>query len=256
MVTTSKSGYFTQLSKIKTTNFSRTRQNKKGISLRPRNIIAIKGNIVKPQDAKGLITLTNKSTNFQRVQELDQAGNYELKAVKGDEYDMRVYIEGVIDTVVGIDKEQLAVSSANVPFVYNLVPDAPKPNYKVGDVLDFPDLNLRFIERTIRMSSEIWIDSLQAVLKNNPATVIEIQVHTDARKSDRLNYLLSKKRVDALEKELIERRISEQQYLLTKKGEDEILNHCIDGVSCTKSEHAINNRVVLKVHKGPFLYRQ
>ena len=50
MVTTSKSGYFTQLSKIKTTNFSRTRQNKKGISLRPRNIIAIKGNIVKPQD--------------------------------------------------------------------------------------------------------------------------------------------------------------------------------------------------------------
>jgi len=59
-----------------------------------------------------------------------------------------------------------------------------------------------------------------------------------------------------LEKELIERRISEQQYLLTKKGEDEILNHCIDGVSCTKSEHAINNRVVLKVHKGPFLYRQ
>jgi hypothetical protein len=255
MVTTSKMGYFSQLSKIKTTNFSRTRQNKKGISLRPRNVIAIKGNIAKPKDAKGMVTLTNKSTNFERVQLLDETGNYELKAVKGDAYEMHVFIEGLIDTVVGLDADQLAASSANVPFVYDLVPDAPKPNFLVGDILNLPALNLLFIDRSTRLSSEIWLDTLKAVLAANPTTIIEIQVHTDARKSDRLNYILSKKRVEVLEKELMERRISEQQYLLTKKGEDEILNQCVDGVACSKADHAVNNRVVLIVNKGPFLYK-
>jgi outer membrane protein OmpA-like peptidoglycan-associated protein len=256
MITTSKNGFYTQLSKIKTTNFSRTRQNKKGISLRPRNVISIKGNIVVPDDIKGSVTLTNKVTNFKRTQNLDQEGNYDIKAVKGDDYELHVLIEGLLDTVVGIDHKQLESSSPNVPFVVDIVPNAPQPNYRAGDVLTLKNLNLRFIDRSVRLSSEIWIDTLRSILKSNSNTVIQIQIHTDSRKSDRLNYILSKKRVETIRKELTERQVSPQQYIFEKKGEDEILNHCVDGVSCSRQEHAVNNRVVLVVESGAFIYQK
>jgi len=80
LIQTTKDGFYTQLSKIKTANFSRTRQNKKGISLRPRNIISIKGNIVMPEGKNGLVMLKNKTTNNVRTKVLDETGDYDIKA--------------------------------------------------------------------------------------------------------------------------------------------------------------------------------
>jgi hypothetical protein len=254
IITTSKSGYYTQLSKLKTTNFSRTHRNKKGISLRPRDVIAIKGNIAVPDGINGSVTLTNKTTNHIRTKELDAFGNYEINAVKGDDYELHVFIEGMIDTVVSINQDQLISSSGNVPFVYNFIPNIPQPNYNVGDVLALDDLNLKFIDRTPRISSEIWIDTLAGILQKNTDVKIEVQIHTDSRRSDRLNFILSKKRAELLAKELTERGISSRQYSFEMKGEDEILNHCVDGVSCSKKEHTVNNRIVLVVNSGAFIY--
>ncbi|MCH2021772.1 MAG: hypothetical protein MK207_04760 [Saprospiraceae bacterium] len=255
IVTTSKDGFYTQLSKIKTSNFSRTRQNNKGISLRPKNVISLKGNVVMPNDVGGYITLTNKETNFTRTQELDINGNYDIKAVKGDDYDFRVFIKGYIDTVLSINEEKFELVSADEPFVYNFVPNTPQPNYRQGDVLKLEKLNLRFIDRTYRISSEIWLDTLASILNQNRNTKIEIQIHTDSRKSDRLNHILSKKRQELLIKELNERSVLSSQYMFEIKGEDQILNHCVDGVPCSREEHSINNRVVLVVNRGAFIYR-
>ena len=255
IVTTSKNGFYTQLSKIKTSNFSRTRQNNKGISLRPKNIVSVKGNVVMPNDVGGYITLTNKETNFSRTQELDINGNYDIKAIEGDDYEFHVFIKGYIDTVLTINEEQLSLDSKNEPFVYNFVPNAPQPNYRQGDILKLEKLNLRFIDRSTRMSSEIWLDTLGAILNQNRNTKIAIQIHTDSRKSDRLNHILAKKRQELLIKELNERSVSSSQYVFEIKGEDQIINHCVDGVPCSREEHSINNRVVLVVNKGAFIYR-
>jgi len=254
IITTSKTGYYTQLSKLKTTNFSRTHKNKKGISLRPRDVVAIKGNIAVPEGINGSVTLTNKATHYTRTEDLDASGNYEIPAVKGDDYELHVFIEGMIDTVVSINQDQLVSSSGNVPFVYNFVPNAPQPNYNVGDVLALDDLNLKFIDRTPRISSEVWIDTLTSILQKNTDVKMEIQIHTDSRRSDRLNFILSKKRAELLAKELTERGVAPRQYFFEMKGEDDILNHCVDGVSCSKKEHTVNNRVVLVVNSGAFIY--
>ncbi|BDS13336.1 OmpA family protein [Aureispira anguillae] len=256
LIQTTKDGYYTQLSKLKTTNFSRTHQNKKGISLRPRNIISIKGNIAIPNGTKGQVTLTNTTTNYTRTEQLDATGNYDIKAVKDNDYELHVFIEGMIDTVVNIKQEALATNSGNIPFVYNFVPNAPKPNYRAGDVFALKSYNLRFIDRTHRLSSEIWLDTLVRILKDNPEVKMELQIHTDSRKSDRLNLLLSKKRAALVQQELIERGVTEEQFFFEMKGEDEILNHCVDGVTCTKREHAINNRIVLIVTSGAFLFKE
>lgn len=256
LIQTSKDGFYTQLSKVKTSNFSRTRQNKKGISLRPRNIISIKGNIVMPKGKSGLVTLKNKITNNTRTEILDATGDYDIKAVKGNDYELHVFIVGVIDTVVRIDEKELEAGSGNVPFVYNFIPDAPKPNYRAGDVFDLESYNLKFIDRTIRLSSEIWLDTLTRILRDNPEVKIEIQIHTDARKSDRLNLILCRKREETVRVELVERAVSEKQYTFALKGEDVILNDCVDGVSCSKREHSINNRVTLLITDGAFLFEK
>jgi hypothetical protein len=256
LIQTTKDGFYTQLSKIKTANFSRTRQNKKGISLRPRNIISIKGNIVMPEGKNGLVMLKNKTTNNVRTKVLDETGDYDIKAVKGSDYELHVVIKGVLDTIIRIEEKELNMASGNVPFVYNFIPDAPKPNYKSGDVLDLESYNLKFIDRTNRLSGEIWLDTLSRILRDNPKVKIEIQIHTDARKSDRLNLILCQKRAATVRAELVERGVSEQQYTFELKGEDVILNECVDGVNCSKREHAINNRLSLLVIGGAFLFEK
>lgn len=255
LIQTSKKGFYTQLSKIKTTNFSRTQNNKKGISLRPRDVISVKGNIAIPEDTEGSVSLINKKTGFIRTEYLDASGNYTIKAMKEEAYDLHVVIEGVMDTIVELNAKTFEKSSANVPVVYNFIPNAPPPNFREGDVFDWEVFDLKFVERSPRLSSEIWLDTLSAVLKRNTDVVIRLEIHTDTRKSDRINWLLCKKRAAILEEELTERGIPTTQYEFELKGEDEPLNDCVDGVKCSKDDHNINNRVVMIVQIGDFLFK-
>ena len=256
LIQTSKAGYYTQLSKVKTTNFSRTRKNRKGISLRPRNIITIKGNIAMTEGGKGAVTLIDKETGYRRIQLLDEEGNYALKAITEVNYDLHVYVEGLIDTLVFLDKETLNQGSGNLPVVYDFVPNAPRANFRKGAVWALENYNLRFIERTTRPSSEVWMDTLARVLRDYPKTVLTLSIHTDARKSDRLNLILSRKRATILAEELEERGVNAQQYSFNLKAEEEILNGCIDGVRCSRREHEVNNRVTVEVAEGAFYFKE
>ena len=256
LIQTSKSGYYTQLSKVKTTNFSRTRQNKKGISLRPRNILNIKGNIALTNGGAGQVTLIDKETGHRRTEALDKEGNYTLQAVKDIDYDLHVYVEGLIDTLVTLKKNDLNNAAANLSVVYDFIPNAPRANYHAGDAWTLENYNLRFIERTTRPSSEIWIDTLARVLRDYPKAVVALNIHTDSRRSDRLNLILSRKRSLVLAEELEERGVDTEQYRFELKAEDEILNDCVDGVRCSRREHEVNNRVTIEVLNGDFYFKE
>lgn len=259
LVQTSKDGYYTQLSKIKTTNFSRTHQNRTGISLRPKDLVSIKGNIAllgEPGEEEGRrITLVNKDTRYVRTGTVDANGDYDIQVMKGSDYELHIYVEGLVDTIITVEKGMLASQSAQLPVVFNIVPGAPRPNFRAGDVLTMTSYNLRFIDRTVRPSSEVWMDTLTRILRDYPDVKIEVQVHTDARKSDRLNLLLSKRRAVQLEEEFKERGIRAKQYTFEYKGEDHVLNGCVDGVSCSRRAHAINNRVTLSITAGAFYFK-
>ncbi len=256
LIQTSKAGYYTQLSKVKTSNFSRTRQNKKGISLRPRDVITIKGNIAMTEGSEGQITLIDKETGYRRSEPLDEAGNYAIKAVKDTDYELQVYVEGLIDTLVLLNKTELNRVSADLAVIYDFVPNAPRANHQQGDVWALEEnYNLRFIDRTARPSSEIWLDTLARVLREYPKTVLALHIHTDSRKSDRLNLLLSRKRAAVLKEELEERGVAAEQYRFELKAEDEILNGCVDGVRCSRREHEINNRGTVAVEEGAFYFK-
>lgn len=258
LIQASKAGYYTQLSKIKTTNFSRTRQNKTGISLRPRNSVSIKGNIAKMgtvEEEGRRITIVNKNNRYVRTVPIDANGDYNLQVMKDSDYDLHIYVDGLVDTVINLGKKDLVTQPNTLPVVFNIVPSAPRPNYRAGDVLALETYNLRFIERTTRLSSEVWLDTLTRILRDYPAVQLTLNIHTDARKSDRLNLLLSKRRAALLREELEERGVRPEQYQFELKGEEEILNDCMEGVRCNPREHAINNRVTIEVAAGAFYFK-
>jgi hypothetical protein len=68
--------------------------------------------------------------------------------------------------------------------------------------------------------------------------------------------ILCTKREKTVKAELVERGVSKQQYTFELKGEDVILNNCVDGVNCSKREHAINNRITLLITDGAFLFEK
>lgn len=254
-ITTSCNGFYTQIAKINTKNFSRTRQNRKGISLRPRNVMAIAGSITAPKNIKiiGQVSLINQTTQHAAIQAIAVDGSYFMKALQGTNYQLRVVVDGQMDTTILLTDLDLQGSTVTDPYLLDFELNAPQPNYRKGDTLRLE--NLLFVGRTMKLQNETWVDSLSSILNRDTKVRIKINVYADARRSDRINYLLCKKRIVALQETFRNKGISDRQILFEAKGEDDILNGCKDGIDCKKEEHDINNRVLLIVASGKFLWQ-
>ncbi len=249
-------GFHTQITKISTTNFSRTRENRKGISLRPRNILAVHGQIISTSKLEivGVASLTNNITKHTEITKIRQNGSFFFKVLQGADYNLRVVVDEQLDSLITLTELELLGSSMTNPYRLNFKLNAPQPNYKKGDTLKLN--NMLFAARTTRIKNEIWLDTLGAILEKNPSVCIKINVYTDARRSDRINYILAKKRIAIIKEKLITRGVWPQQYLFEAKGEDDLTNKCKDGVRCSREQHERNNRAVLIVARGSFLWNQ
>ena len=84
-------------------------------------------------------------------------------------------------------------------------------------------------------------------MKEQPNVVIEIGAYTDATGSASYNMELSQKRAQSVRDYLIKSGIEASRLIAKGYGETVILNHCKEGVQCTKEEHAVNRRTEFKV---------
>jgi outer membrane protein OmpA-like peptidoglycan-associated protein len=75
--------------------------------------------------------------------------------------------------------------------------------------------------------------------------------HTDAQGSDKYNERLSQRRAQSAVDWLIGRGIESDRLVAVGYGESQILNHCVNGVSCTDDEHRFNRRTEFKIIAGP-----
>ncbi len=81
--------------------------------------------------------------------------------------------------------------------------------------------------------------------------VIELSSHTDAQGSDKYNERLSQRRAQSAIDWLISRGVDPDRLVAVGYGESQILNHCVNGVSCTDTEHRLNRRTEFKIISGP-----
>lgn len=95
--------------------------------------------------------------------------------------------------------------------------------------------------------SEIELNKLIAVMKDNPSWKVELGSHTDARGSDSYNEMLSQKRSDSAVAYIIKNGINKDRIIAKGYGESQLLNHCKNGVDCPDEVHRQNRRTEFKI---------
>ncbi|MGX1931291.1 OmpA family protein [Flagellimonas sp. 2504JD4-2] len=95
----------------------------------------------------------------------------------------------------------------------------------------------------IRPDAAQELNKIVEVMKEYPKMVIKIEAHTDSRGSDRYNETLSDKRAKATGSYIISQGIEAVRVeSAIGYGEQQLLNHCSNGVRCTTEEHDANRR--------------
>jgi len=92
---------------------------------------------------------------------------------------------------------------------------------------------------------------LKSLMDEYPDMVIELSSHTDAQGKKRYNQSLSQKRSQSAKNWLVEQGINTQRIKPVGYGEAVIINHCVDGVRCSDTEHRQNRRTEFKIIAGP-----
>ncbi len=122
-----------------------------------------------------------------------------------------------------------------------------EPLFK-GKKIELQNIYYDFAKWNIRHDAEIELNKVVMFLGDNPHIEIRLGSHTDSRGSNDENLSLSSKRARSAVQYLIntggisEERISAQGY-----GENQLANHCADGVDCTEEEHQRNRRTELEI---------
>lgn len=99
----------------------------------------------------------------------------------------------------------------------------------------------------IRDDAKPELNKVVQYLKDNPTIRIEILSHTDSRNTHAYNQTLSQNRAKAAIEYISSKGIDASRLVGTGYGETRLLNGCIDGVSCSETEHQRNRRTEMRV---------
>ncbi len=109
---------------------------------------------------------------------------------------------------------------------------------KLFNVIIYFDLD----KSNIRPDAALELEKIVSVMKLHPTINIDVRSHTDSRADDMYNMDLSERRAKSTIDYLITRGISKTRLTSKGYGESQLVNHCSNGVRCTKAEHQLNRR--------------
>lgn len=262
-VITQKQNFYTQIVVFSTRDLSRTNKNRFGLSMRPKDCYRIKGKVYTDIELTGsdyfiLEDIVSKETEMVAI---NAEGYYFACGDCGKTYSITPFIgdeEQKKDTVTLL--EQYCQDKRNPLLKFNINTDKAVPLvqeenkkegiYAKGDSMVLENLVFEGKTRELNNEGGAALDLLYQNLLNNPKLIVELYVHTDARKSERYNWLLAKRRGNFINEFLSEKGIRTERFTIFPVGEAQISNHCTNGKKCSKAEHAINNRVEMKVIQG------
>lgn len=262
-VTTKKSNYYTQITVLSTNDISRTGKNKFGLSMRPKDCYRIKGQVETNLELTGnnYFFLRDLGSGTVETVSINKEGKYFACGKCGKNYSITPFLNDEQQKVDTIDLlMEYCQNKRNPMLKFNIkaekaIEEAPivekeKGKYAKGDSIVLENLVFEGKTRQLNDLGNQALELLYQNLQENPKLIVELRVHTDARKSERYNWLLARKRGKFIDEFLIEKGVSPERYSVISIGETEIMNHCKNGKSCSKAEHAVNNRVEMKVIQG------
>jgi len=153
--------------------------------------------------------------------------------------------------IVTSELEGYQNSSKNITTVgkpYGIIKDTIwVEKVEVGQKFVLENIFYDYDKWDILPESEVELNKLIAVMKDNPSWKVELGSHTDARGSDSYNEVLSQKRSDSAVAFIINNGISKDRIIAKGYGESQLINHCKNGVECPDEVHRQNRRTEFKI---------
>ncbi|MEZ5058171.1 MAG: OmpA family protein [Saprospiraceae bacterium] len=137
-----------------------------------------------------------------------------------------------------------------------LRPMPPEPEYEdievtINEPIRLNNIYYDFDDDKILPDAENDLNDLKNLMDEYPAIKIELSSHTDAQGKDAYNQELSQRRANSAKAWLVEHGVAEERIVPKGYGETQILNQCVNGVTCTDDEHRFNRRTEFKIIEGP-----
>ncbi len=116
-----------------------------------------------------------------------------------------------------------------------------------GSMIVLDKIYYDFNKSAIRKGAAQELDALVRIMNQYPSMEIELSSHTDSRGTTDYNEVLSKRRAESAKRYLVARGISSRRIVTMGKGESQPRNGCVNGVSCSETEHQYNRRTEVRV---------
>ena len=94
----------------------------------------------------------------------------------------------------------------------------------------------------IRPDAAIELEKIVRVMKRCTDIKVVASSHTDSRASHAYNDTLSQNRAQSTVDYIVSRGIDAARITPKGNGENQLVNHCSDGVKCSEAEHQVNRR--------------
>lgn len=122
-----------------------------------------------------------------------------------------------------------------------------EPVYETGNKFVLENIYYDFDKHNIRSDAAVVLDQLVRTMRDNPTLKIELSSHTDSRGSNKYNEKLSQRRAQSAVDYIVSKGIDNTRIVAKGYGENRLINHCADGVSCTIDQHQQNRRTEVEV---------
>ena len=182
---------------------------------------------VKPEDEKikNISILTRQGAEVQKMELVATGFEYELLSA-----DIIILAE---------------IQSEDISLKYELF----NSSTRLKDLVTDENIFYPVSKTEVKPESKTILDKIVKILNDNPSAKIEIISHTDANGDDAANLDLSAKRALTVADYFIKSGISDKRIKTSGKGETQIRNRCLNGVSCSDKEHEYNRRTEFKFSK-------
>lgn len=207
--------------------------------------------------ASATLIFTHKESNQQVTAHTDENGEYEMCLPLEGEYLLQVKREGFRTqnlTMTAVRSKSINNNIRLQPVDINAV-DAEKAEALLarpvqdGYTLTIDKIHFEPGKTTLNQSAVRHLDALLELLQRYPEMEIDLSVHTDSRGDAKTNLDISNERAKNAKAYLVYKGIEENRINARGEGESHLRNRCADGVNCTDAEHALNNRIEVKVKK-------
>lgn len=209
------------------------------------------------------VTILDEEGNPVAIAYTNDSGRFRFTKVEPQaEYTFRLSKETAARNVLITDKgEKITLPVLNAEIQYTRIhPDeaielVDEYNRKIvvspKDLFVINRIYYEYNSSKLTGEASAQLDQIGIVMQRNPKIMLELRSHTDSRGDASYNKTLSAKRAKAAVRYLTSKGIATNRFKAEGAGEEELLNECSDGVTCSDPEHSINRRTEIRISYLP-----